>query len=1233
MKLLKLLSPLVIVLMLATLWGCSGDTSAANDTSSNQKKKLGKSLVDDLKITSDNLDQGQPSTAYDNISNQYLSVWTHTNLDGTTDIMGQRLIGSGTGSTTSLVSAGTIIIISSVNGNQSQPKVAFDPEFVNGSGVANGRYLVVWTDTRTGSYSQIYGQFINPLGALSGAAFAVSTNRTSGSNYILTDGTIGVTNGSAVVSGIGTRFLLDDVKSGDVVEILGERFTVLSVSSDTSLTLTTPYTRTTRTGVLYCIYKSISTNQSDADILYNSVTKKFVVAWNDVTNTDSTETVYSSISFGSYSTSFGKVNIASGPYIRGTACKNATNAIYGAVPLPVSDNNMVRSLEIDSAGTKSNLQNYSQIATKSGFIDDGSATITKKWSLQNGESKPKITISPITGEYFIAWSGRRVDALLTVKYTPDANKMCTYSFEFTGTSVDTDPKIIVRKNTGLGLLQDYVFGSKAFSPVMVTDPNTNRLLVAWEEQSVANKSIQGQMVDLVNFANYGSQIAISSGIGDRSSPVASFDNANQRYLVAWEDARNGSANISNMDIYGQFIDPQGNLSGGNTIISVASGNQIAPAVVFGGPLFRQFFVVWKDGRSGGNSDIFGQLLEWSALPQLVIADSTGIPINSGSLDFGNVALGQTKDITLKMKNDGNTQLTINQDPLKTIVPDKPYMLLTPMPVTITPGTSYDMVIRFAPTAIGSYAGTSSSKFKLQIDSNGGQSVTYFNGAGTGFDPLSITSTSLPDGTPNVAYTPTTLTAFGGIYPYQSWIATGLPAGLTLDGSTGIISGTPTTLGTYSVNIALTDKAGTIVTKPLTIKISAISITTTALNSTTNGLFYTQSISTTGGVPTGWTITPGSLPPGLTIDQAGVISGIPTSSGTFDFTVNVTDSVSGATSSKQLSIQVLQSSLSIATDSISAMKTNSPINIDLIGTGGTKPYKWTLSDGAFPTGTFVLDENGGNLSGTPTVTGRFSFEITLTDKIGSTSRVLYEVQVTDNNFGISTPTLKSWVKDAVGYSETLTAVGASGTYIWSLPSTATATAANTNLLPAGLTINPSTGVISGTPTVAGVYPIKVQVSADQETATKQLTITITDPGTTGNTGGTGGTTTGGGTVASSSSGGGSSSGCFIATAAYGSYLDPHVMVLRNFRDNVLLQSELGASFVTFYYKYSPPIADFIAQHDLLRMIFRLALTPLIFAVKYPFVAVLLIAFAGIWFIRRKFSVKVKSEMAQQAVSRM
>ena len=75
-------------------------------------------------------------------------------------------------------------------------------------------------------------------------------------------------------------------------------------------------------------------------------------------------------------------------------------------------------------------------------------------------------------------------------------------------------------------------------------------------------------------------------------------------------------------------------------------------------------------------------------------------------------------------------------------------------------------------------------------------------------------------------------------------------------------------------------------------------------------------------------------------------------------------------------------------------------------------------------------------------------------------------------------------------------------------------------------------------------------------------------------------------------------CFIASAAYGSTLDPHVQVLRGFRDRVLAHSPGGRALIEFYYAWSPPAAAFIAQHEGLRTAVRWALTPLVYTIEYP-----------------------------------
>lgn len=75
-------------------------------------------------------------------------------------------------------------------------------------------------------------------------------------------------------------------------------------------------------------------------------------------------------------------------------------------------------------------------------------------------------------------------------------------------------------------------------------------------------------------------------------------------------------------------------------------------------------------------------------------------------------------------------------------------------------------------------------------------------------------------------------------------------------------------------------------------------------------------------------------------------------------------------------------------------------------------------------------------------------------------------------------------------------------------------------------------------------------------------------------------------------------CFIATAAYGSFMHPYVTELRAFRDNYLLTNEPGRMFVAFYYENSPPLAAYIAEHDSLRAITRLTLAPVVYIITQP-----------------------------------
>jgi hypothetical protein len=103
------------------------------------------------------------------------------------------------------------------------------------------------------------------------------------------------------------------------------------------------------------------------------------------------------------------------------------------------------------------------------------------------------------------------------------------------------------------------------------------------------------------------------------------------------------------------------------------------------------------------------------------------------------------------------------------------------------------------------------------------------------------------------------------------------------------------------------------------------------------------------------------------------------------------------------------------------------------------------------------------------------------------------------------------------------------------------------------------------------------------------------------------------------GGGGGSGsrdCFVATAAYGTWLDPHVLTLREFRDQNLLTNAAGTWFVEFYYRHSPPIADYIREREGLRVTVRSALAIVIYTIEYPVVAGLTWILLLLTMIRRR-----------------
>jgi hypothetical protein len=389
-------------------------------------------------------------------------------------------------------------------------------------------------------------------------------------------------------------------------------------------------------------------------------------------------------------------------------------------------------------------------------------------------------------------------------------------------------------------------------------------------------------------------------------------------------------------------------------------------------------------------------------------------------------------------------------------------------------------------------------------------VTFTNCIGScPTDPTpSITTTSLASGQVGIPYLQT-LTATGGLMPYTWSLTSGtLPAGLTL-GAPGVISGTPTaavTAAPLTFQVADASNPPVTATVFLTITITAqqtttpLTITNTALASGAVGTAYSQTLTASGGTsPYTWQLTSGTLPAGLTLNAStGTIGGTPSAAAAATpLTFKVTDSGTpqqSATSALTLTLTITTTvgPLKITTAALNGGVVGTGYSQPLTATGGTGPYAWQVSGGRLPPG-LTLNPATGQINGTPqaAVGTVLTFLVTDASTPPQTASATFTLTVTLTPTGLTIVTT-SLSNDAVGvpYSQTLTATGGTGPYAWQLIS---------GTLPAGLTLNASTGVVGGTPTaLVTATPLTFQVtdsSTPPQTADASLTLTIATQQTT------------------------------------------------------------------------------------------------------------------------------------------
>jgi hypothetical protein len=353
-------------------------------------------------------------------------------------------------------------------------------------------------------------------------------------------------------------------------------------------------------------------------------------------------------------------------------------------------------------------------------------------------------------------------------------------------------------------------------------------------------------------------------------------------------------------------------------------------------------------------------------------------------------------------------------------------------------------------------------------------------------PVSLASLSVPSATIGVAYSAAIL-ANDGTAPYSFTVTSGsLPAGITL-ASTGVLLGMPSSSAvTSSFVVTVTDATGTKASATISLNVGAgvltpVSIVTNSLPAGTVGTAYSATVlAVNGTTPYSFTVSAGSLPAGLSLSTAGALSGTPTTAGTYNFTVKVTDAKSGtATASFSVTVGAAALPVSITTATLPSGVVGTVYSATVAAVNGTTPYSFTLTSGSLPAGLSLA--TSGALTGTPTTAATSTFTVTVTDAKAQTASATYSVTIGAATVPVSitTATLPSGVA-GTAYGATIAA--SNGTTPYSF-------AVTTGSLPAGLALATS-GAISGTPTTKGSSTFTVTVTdAKSGTATANYTLTI------------------------------------------------------------------------------------------------------------------------------------------------
>jgi len=435
----------------------------------------------------------------------------------------------------------------------------------------------------------------------------------------------------------------------------------------------------------------------------------------------------------------------------------------------------------------------------------------------------------------------------------------------------------------------------------------------------------------------------------------------------------------------------------------------------------------------------------------------------------------------------------------------PYTFTISSPTGLPAGLSMDTSGHITGTATGP-SGTSNFVVKVTDKSNPAQSAIQNLSISVNLPPPpAITTVSLPAGVEGTAYSQTIQATGFGTLSYSVSGGT-LPAGLSLNSGTGVITGTPLgPNGTSNFTASVTDNSNPkqTVSKALSITINLPStpgISPTTLPNGNVSSPYSQTLSVNGGLgPYTWSVSVGALPTGLALTGSNTtakISGTPTmAQAGVAFTIKVTDSSNPAQSGTQSFTVTINAPapLSITTTSLPNGAYNTAYSATISATGGVAPYTFSLdaASSPLPAGlALTTSNNQGAISGMPTTAGTFAnIIVDVHDSQAPTAGMAskaFTLTITASAIVISPSSLPNGTV-SISYSVNITATGGVSPYTFSLD-------ASSSALPAGLSIasNSTKATISGTPTAAATTNnIIIDVKdSEQPAVVQKMTYSIT-----------------------------------------------------------------------------------------------------------------------------------------------